>query len=119
MTERDLAGRQLGDVELVAKIAEHPGSSVWRGRDTKLGRDVAVKIVELDRDLQVSEVDLVRRLEHPHIVRLYDFGVVDGEFTWMVLELVNGVSLADRISSGPISTTRPTCGRTPMRGCGR
>jgi serine/threonine-protein kinase len=77
---------------------------VWRARDERLGRDVAVKVVhdwvDADPDLKRrfgQEAAALARLQHPHVVRLYDVAEVDGR-TLLVLELVEGQSLAALVS---------------------
>ena len=77
---------------------------VWRARDERLGRDVAVKIVHdwvaADRDLKrrfEQEAAALARLQHPHVVRLYDVDEANGR-TLLVMELVEGESLAQLVS---------------------
>jgi serine/threonine-protein kinase len=82
---------------------------VYRASDTKLGRDVALKV--LPRDLQQSpdrlsrfrrEAHVLASLNHPRVAKIYD--VVDVEnVSALVLEFVNGPTLADRLSAGPLS----------------
>lgn len=81
---------------------------VYRARDMRLGRDVAVKILapELARDPEAlarfeREVRAVAALSHPNIVALYDIGR-DGEVAYAVSELLEGGTLRDRIDAGPV-----------------
>jgi Tol biopolymer transport system component len=82
---------------------------VYRARDEKLQRDVAIKV--LPRDLQPDD-ERVRRftnearaasaLNHPHILTIYDIGDAGG-VPFIAMELVDGVTLRDRLRSGPIA----------------
>ena len=81
---------------------------VYRARNTKLKRDVAIKILpdEFSRDTdRVSrfqrEAEVLASLNHPNIAAIYDLQEVDGS-RFLVLELVEGETLADRIARGPI-----------------
>ena len=79
-------------------------SVVWRARDDRLGRDVAVKIVHdwvaadavLRRRFE-REAAVLARLQHPHVVRLYDVAESHGR-TLLVMELIEGDSLAELIA---------------------
>jgi len=83
---------------------------VYRARDTRLGRDVAIKV--LPQHLNASdgararferEARLVSGLSHPNIGALYDIGR-EGPTDYLVMELVEGESLAARIARGPLPT---------------
>ena len=81
---------------------------VYRARDTKLGRDVAVKVlrseVASDRERLARftrEAQVLASLNHPHIAHVYGIEDVDGAQA-LIMELVEGPTLADRISEGPI-----------------
>ncbi len=78
--------------------------AVWLGRDTVLGREVALKRIGMmpgatAPDLQRAEREarLAARLNHPHVVAVYDL-VTEGEETWLVMEYVEGVSLSALIA---------------------
>jgi serine/threonine-protein kinase len=82
---------------------------VWRGRDLRLDRAVAVKLVSgaaLTDPTMIERFDrearTVARLNHPNIVAVYDFGADDGD-SYLVMELVEGRSLAVVIGDGPLS----------------
>ena len=86
-------------------------SQVWRARDTLLGRDVAVKLLHAG---YAASSEAVARfaaearhggsLNHENIARVYDYGEPGPELPpYMVLELVEGQSLADRLASGPLT----------------
>ncbi len=78
--------------------------AVWLGRDTVLGREVALKRIGMmpgatSPDLQRAEREarLAARLNHPHVVAVYDL-VTDGDDTWLVMEYVEGVTLSALIT---------------------
>ena len=101
-------GTRLGVYEVVAKIGEGGMGEVYRARDTKLDRDVALKVLpeaftsNPDRLARFErEAKVLASLNHPNIGSIY--GLEDAEGTRaLVLELVDGPTLADRISRGPI-----------------
>jgi len=81
---------------------------VFRARDTRLGRDVAIKVLSShlssDPDLKARferEAKAISALSHPHICHLYDIGSQDGT-DYLVMELLDGESLADRLQKGPL-----------------
>ncbi|HEY5639750.1 MAG TPA: protein kinase, partial [Dehalococcoidia bacterium] len=83
---------------------------VFRARDTRLDRDVALKVLpasaltdETARVRLLREARLASKLNHPHICTIYDVGETDGQ-AYIGMELVEGQSLAARVSSGPIPT---------------
>jgi eukaryotic-like serine/threonine-protein kinase len=100
-------GRTLGSYEVQALLGAGGMGQVYRARDTKLNRDVALKI--LPRRFALDEERLARfRLEarmlaslnHPNIAQIYGVEEADGAYG-LVLELVEGPTLADRIAHGP------------------
>src|SRR5262245_13236631 len=99
-------GSHLGAYEIVAPIGAGGMGEVFRARDTKLNRDVAIKILPevfaLDPDRLARfkrEAQLLASLNHPHIGAIYGFE--ESETTQaLVLELVEGPTLADRIARG-------------------
>src|SRR3989441_8791985 len=101
-------GHQLGSHEITALIGRGGMGEVYRARDTKLKRDVAIKILpdEFSRDAdRVSrfqrEAEVLASLNHPNIAAIYDFQEANGS-RYLVLELVEGETLSDRIARGPI-----------------
>ncbi len=102
------AGDKLGPYEIVALLGAGGMGEVYRARDTRLGRDVAVKVLNdeafgmADRRARFErEARAAAALNHPNIVALYDFGAEDGRF-YIVSELVEGESLRSRIERGQI-----------------
>src|ERR1700750_3338625 len=100
------AGTKLGPYEILAPIGAGGMGEVYRARDTRLGRDVAVKIISAHLS---SDPDLKRRFErearavclltHPNICCLYDIGSQDG-IDFIVMEYLEGETLADRLTAG-------------------
>ena len=103
-----LTDRRLGPYHLHEPIGAGGMGEVYRARDTKLGRDVAIKILprhftsDPERLARFErEARILASLNHPHIGAIYGLEDVDGVRA-LVLELVGGETLADRIARGPI-----------------
>jgi len=102
-------GTRLGPYEVIALIGAGGMGEVYRARDTKLNRDVALKLLpdgfasDPDRLARFRrEAQVLASLNHPHIAAIYGFE--DSGWTQaLVLELVEGPTLADRIAKGPIA----------------
>ena len=102
------AGTRLGPYEIAAPIGAGGMGEVYRAKDTRLGRDVAVKVLpahmssspELRQRLD-REAKTISQLSHPHICTLHDVGHQDGT-DYLVMELLEGETLADRLGRGPI-----------------
>ncbi|MCZ6600452.1 MAG: protein kinase [Acidobacteria bacterium] len=104
------AGKRLGHFEIIEAIGAGGMGQVYRARDTRLGREVAVKI--LPRELAASagfrerferEARTISSLNHPHICILHDIGRDEG-LDYLVMEYLEGESLAQRLQKGPLST---------------
>ncbi len=103
-----MIGRQLGPYTIVAPLGAGGMGEVYRARDSKLGRDVAIKILpshftaDPERRARFArEARLLATLNHPHIGAIYGLEETDG-VTALVLELVEGPTLADRLERGPL-----------------
>jgi Tol biopolymer transport system component len=102
------AGTKLGTYEVLAQIGAGGMGEVYRGRDTRLNRDVALKVIpegfaaDSERMARFErEAKLLASLNHPHIAAIY--GLEESTSTKaLVMELVEGPTLADRIAAGPI-----------------
>src|SRR5438093_323685 len=101
-------GRQLGFLQITALLGRGGMGEVYRARDTKLKRDVAIKILpeEFSRDPdRVSrfqrEAEVLASLNHSHIAAIYSLEEANGS-RLLVLELVEGQTLADRLKRGPL-----------------
>jgi serine/threonine-protein kinase len=102
------AGTRLGPYEILAPLGAGGMGEVYRARDTKLGRDVAIKVLppEVARDPDrlarfQREAQLLASLNHPHIAAIHGLEEADGS-PFLVLELVEGEDLAGRMKRGPI-----------------
>src|SRR5262249_12843960 len=101
-------GTHLGSLEITALIGRGGMGEVYRARDLKLKREVAIKILpeEFSRDAdRVSrfqrEAEVLAALNHPNIAAIHDLRETNGA-RYLVLELVEGETLAERIQRGPI-----------------
>ena len=104
----DMVGRQLGPYKISALLGAGGMGEVYRARDTKLGRDVAIKILPADftadperRARFAREARLLATLNHPHIGAIYGLEESD-TVAALVLEFVDGPTLADRLTHGPL-----------------
>ncbi len=104
-----MTGRRLGSYDILDKLGEGGMGEVWRARDSRLNRSVAVKILPsevagdpLRRERFEQEARALGALNHPNIVAVYDIGQSDGQ-AYIVSELVDGESLRAAIERGPIS----------------
>jgi serine/threonine-protein kinase len=102
-TAEDLAGRLLaGRYRLVERIDRGGTAEVWRGRDERLDRDVAVKVLGAAadpafRERFTTEARRAAAVNHPHVVTVFDEGQ-DGTAAFIVMEDVRGRSLRDRVA---------------------
>ena len=105
------SGDRLGPYEIVSPLGAGGMGEVYRARDPRLGRDVALKVLPPE----ASEPDRVRRFEqearavaalrHPHILAVYDVGSHEGQ-PYIVLELLEGETLRQRLSRGPLPVSK-------------
>ncbi len=102
------AGSRIGAYEIVALLGAGGMGEVYRARDTKLGRDVAIKLLPdayaMDPDRRARferEAQILASLNHPNIAAIYGFE--DSGTAALVMELVEGPTLTDRIAQGPVS----------------
>lgn len=102
------AGTRLGSYEVVAQIGAGGMGEVYEARDTKLGRNVAIKVLPaafVNDPERLSrfqrEARLLAALNHPNIATIYGLEQSNGT-QFLVMELVQGETLADRVRSGPV-----------------
>jgi eukaryotic-like serine/threonine-protein kinase len=105
-----MIGRVIGHYKIVDKIGSGAMGDVFRARDERLGRDVALKVI---RASSSDNADHVRRFElearavaalnHPNIVAIYDVGLEEGS-PYIVCELLEGKTLRQRLNEGPLTT---------------
>jgi eukaryotic-like serine/threonine-protein kinase len=105
---RTWTGKRIGHYEILAFLGAGGMGEVYRGLDTKLKREVAIKILppewsqDADRVHRFKrEAELLATLNHPRIAQIYGFEEA-GETACIVLELVEGETLADALKRGPI-----------------
>ncbi|MDP9324389.1 MAG: serine/threonine protein kinase, partial [Acidobacteriota bacterium] len=103
------AGSRLGSFEIITPIGAGGMGEVYRAYDSKLKRDVAIKILpeafasEPDRISRFErEAELLASLNHSNIATVHDFQQ-DGERHFLVMELVEGDTLADRLARGALA----------------
>jgi Tol biopolymer transport system component len=102
------AGTRLGPYEILSPLGAGGMGEVYRSRDTKLGRGVAIKVLpekffeDEDRIARFErEAKSLAAVSHPNIAALYSFEQISGRHL-LVMELVEGETLADRLAKGPI-----------------
>src|SRR5262245_51970885 len=105
------AGDRLGAYEIVGPLGHGAMGEVYRARDTRLGRDVAVKVLppasanDADRLARFErEARLISQVNHPNICTLFDIvDTVDGQnVPFLILELIEGETLQQRLLRGPM-----------------
>lgn len=111
-------GRLLGGrYRLVSRLGHGGMGTVWLAHDEIVDRDVAVKEPRVPEHLGAQERDTVHRrmrreassaarIDHPSVVTMHDV-VVEDDKPWIVMELVRGQSLADRLQEGTLDPARP------------
>jgi Tol biopolymer transport system component len=104
------AGSRLGPYEVLSPIGAGGMGEVYKARDTRLDRTVAVKVLpqHLSSSPEVRqrferEAKAISQLSHPHICALYDVGR-EGEADYLVMEYLEGETLAARLLKGPVAT---------------
>ena len=111
-TTRLPQGTRLGSFEILALLGAGGMGEVYRARDTRLDRAVAIKVLSTHLSGHTDaherferEARSISRLNHPHICTLYDVGsasVGDEDLQFLVMELLEGQTLAARLSNGPL-----------------
>jgi serine/threonine protein kinase len=102
------AGTKLGPYEILAPIGAGGMGEVYRARDTRLGRDVAIKVSsEQFTERFEREARSIAALNHPNICHLYDVGP-----SYLVMELIDGQALKGAIAVRDSARLRPA-----NRGC--
>src|SRR5215470_2678732 len=102
-------GTKLGAYEIVSPLGAGGMGEVYRARDTRLGRDVAIKILPREMSADAArkqrferEAKAISGLNHPNICTLYDVGSEDG-VDFLVMECLEGESLAVRLERSPFT----------------
>ncbi len=104
-------GTRLGPYEIVSPLGAGGMGEVYRAKDTRLGREVAVKVLpqHLTSSVEIRarferEAKTVSSLNHPHICTLHDVGR-EGDTDYLVMELIEGETLAQRLMKGALPST--------------
>src|SRR5262245_18969949 len=104
----DMTGQNLGHYSIEERLGAGGYGEVYRARDTRLGRNVAIKLLPEVFGQTPERIERFERearvlasLNHPNIAALYGFEAV-GETRLLVMELAEGETLAERIARGPI-----------------
>ncbi|HEV2400006.1 MAG TPA: protein kinase [Candidatus Sulfotelmatobacter sp.] len=102
------SGTKLGPYEIQSRLGAGGMGEVYRARDIRLGRDVAIKVLpeHLSADLELKqrmerEARSISSLNHPHICTLHDIGSQEG-LNFLVMELLEGQTLSERLAKGPL-----------------
>jgi serine/threonine protein kinase len=102
-TSAQPAGTRIGVYQILEKIGRGGMGSVYRGQDLHSGKTLAIKLLPGEAATDpvlglrfAQECQVTRKLDHPHIVRVLDFGV-DGSRSYLVMEYVDGESLGQRL----------------------
>jgi len=102
------AGARVGPYEVLAHLGSGGMGEVYRARDTRVGRLVALKVLSASHGASRAQLDrfqreatAIARLNHPHICTFHDVGNHDG-MAYLIMELLEGDTLAERLERGPI-----------------
>src|SRR5437762_12017000 len=102
------SGSRLGPYEIISRVGAGGMGEVFRARDTRLDRTVAIKVLprEFAANAQLRlrferEAKSISQLSHPHICTLHDVGHADG-IDYLVMEFLEGETLAARVARGPL-----------------
>ena len=101
-----LPGAQLGPYRIETRLGAGGMGEVFRARDTRLGRTVAIKVIRPEFSHRADshhrfqrEARVISALNHPHVCSLHDVGESDG-FAYLVMEYVGGETLAEVMAKG-------------------
>src|SRR6266481_4992960 len=102
------AGTRLGPYEIICPLGAGGMGEVYRARDTRLDRTVAIKVLNSQivaspelRGRFEREAKVISQLQHPNICVLHDVGCENGT-DFLVMEFLEGESLSDRLKRGPL-----------------
>src|SRR5580765_7096241 len=108
MTQSPAPGTKLGPYEVLSPLGAGGMGEVWKARDSRLNRDVAIKVLpeKVASDPEAlarfeREAKAVAALSHPNVLGLFDLGK-DGETAYAVTELLVGETLRQRLAEGPL-----------------
>ena len=105
-------GTRLGPYEVTARLGAGGMGEVFRARDLRLGRDVAIKVLPPEMAAHATRVRRFEQearassaLNHPHIVTVHDVGTIDSRL-YIVMEVVEGKTLREMLAGGPLPVRR-------------
>jgi serine/threonine protein kinase len=105
---KNVAGTRLGPYEILSPLGAGGMGEVYKARDTRLGREVAIKVLPeafaADRERLSRferEAQAVAALSHPNILAIFDYGN-EGGVTYAVTELLDGQTLKERLAAGAV-----------------
>ena len=114
-----MSGETLGRFEILDKLGEGGMGVLYRARDTRLGRTVAIKLLhpEVVADPErtrrfLQEARAASALNHPNIVTVHDIGEDPERGTWIAMECLEGESLRQRLARGPLPCRRRCASRS-------
>jgi eukaryotic-like serine/threonine-protein kinase len=106
------SGTRVGPYEILGSLGAGGMGEVFRARDPRLGRDVAIKVLHGDvvddpdrRRRFETEARAVAALNHPNVLTIYEVGTHDGR-SYLATELLNGETLRARLDTGPLNVTK-------------
>ena len=109
-----LAGSRIGPYQIVGRLGAGGMGDVYRARDPRLDRSVAVKVLTSSRGSTPEELErfqrearAIARVSHPNICTVYDVGQ-DAGVPFLVMELLDGETLAERVCAVPFQSTQPS-----------
>lgn len=104
-----LVGRTLGNYKVIDHLGQGGMATVYVGYQESVDRKVAIKVLPPHPGLDAQFIDrfqvearTIAKLQHPHILPLYDYGTTDDSILYLVMAYIDGGSLEDRVVDGPI-----------------
>jgi len=100
-----ILGQHIGDCRLLRLLGQGNSSEVFLGEHPRLGQQVAVKLLHAwtgERDIQrfLTQAAMLRKLEHPHIIHIYDFGLTDDDIPYLIMSYAPYGTLRQRYPRG-------------------
>src|SRR5258706_1858542 len=110
----NLIGQTLGQYQITSLLGKGGMATVYRARQTSIDRDVAIKVIhpEMSNSQEFvvrfeREARTVAALSHPFILKVFDYGH-EGDLVYLVMELLTGGSLVEKIRNGPLPIKQVT-----------
>jgi serine/threonine protein kinase len=102
-----LIGKKLGNYKIATLLGQGGMAAVYRARQESMGRDVALKVIDTSEDSKdfaqkfQTEARTIASLSHPHIIKVFDYGLQD-QYAYLVMELLPGGTLSKVLKKGPL-----------------